>query len=105
MICSVLEMRPKPGLNGDIVEHFQAERIFERALAVEGCHDVQLLEQDGQILVLAWWKDAAAYQVWVDHPQRHQGRDRLNDLLVEPVTTSTVGGVFSVALHGSGSRA
>lgn len=94
----MLSMVPKPGCLKQLVEHFQAEKIFERALAFDGCNDVMMLQKPDQVVVLAFWDDAQAYQRWVDNPERAQGNDNLNALLVEPITAEVVGGLFDVVL-------
>ena len=101
MIRSVLAMKPKPGRAGDVVELFQQEQIIEKALTVDGCHDVSVLKRDTDILVTATWSDAAAYQRWIDHPERNSSSDELNALLVDAITAESVGGLYDVALTRS----
>ena len=91
-------MVPKPGCLEQLVEHFEAEKIFERAFAFEGCNDVMMLQKADEVLVLGFWDDAAAYQRWVDNPERANGNDELNALLKEPINPEVAGGVFDVAL-------
>ena len=101
VIRSVLKMTPRPDCADAVVELFRREQVFERALTVEGCQDVSLLLRSDEILVTASWVDAEAYQAWVDHPERNAMGDELNDLLLEPITAESVGGVYQVALMES----
>ncbi|MEM8922193.1 MAG: antibiotic biosynthesis monooxygenase family protein [Actinomycetota bacterium] len=101
MIRSVLKMTPRPGRADDVVDLFRRAQVIERALGVEGCHDVSLLLSDDEILVTASWADADAYQAWIDHPERNAMGDDLNDLLVDPITAESVAGLYRVALAGS----
>ncbi|MEM7273361.1 MAG: antibiotic biosynthesis monooxygenase family protein [Actinomycetota bacterium] len=94
-------MKPKPGCADALVEVFQRNQIIERALTVEGCHDVSVLTSEESVLVTATWTDAAAYQAWVDHPGRNVAYDELNALLSSELTDDTVGGLYEVALSGT----
>lgn len=98
MIRSVLKMTPRPGCADAIVDLFRREAIFERALRVDGCHDVSMLLRDDEILVTASWADADAYQAWIEHPERNTAEDELNELLAEPITADSVGGLYQVAI-------
>lgn len=101
MIRSVLRLTPRPGCADAVVELFQREQVFERALGVDGCQDASLLLRSDEILVTASWDDAEAYQAWVDHPERNTMSDELNELLVDAITADSVGGLYQVALAES----
>ena len=98
LICSVLSMVPKPGNLAALVDLFEAEAVFDRAKSTDGCIDVMMLQQPEQVMVLGFWDDEAAYQRWIDDPHRSNGNDELNNLLAEPISTETVGGLFDIAL-------
>ena len=91
-------MVPKPDCLDALVQFFKDENIFERAKTVDGCIDVMMLQRSDQVIVLGFWDDEAAYQRWVEHPERGNGNEELNALLAEPISTETVGGLFDVAL-------
>jgi len=101
VIRSVLVLKPKPGKAGDVVQLFQEEGIIERALTVDGCHDVSVLSSEADILVTATWDDAAAYQAWIDHPERNSSSDELNALLTNTIDARSVAALYDVALTGS----
>ncbi|MEM7337397.1 MAG: antibiotic biosynthesis monooxygenase [Actinomycetota bacterium] len=94
-------MKPRPGCAEAVVDLFRREQIFERALRVDGCQDVSLLLRSDEILVTASWVDSEAYQAWIDNPDRNATGDELNELLVEPITAESVGGLYRVALTAS----
>ena len=91
-------MRPKPGCAGAVVEHFQRQGIIEKALTVKGCEDVSVLMREDDIMVTATWVNTAAYQAWLDHPERNASSDELNALLTDAITAESVGGLYEVAL-------
>ena len=91
-------MVPKPDCLDSLVQFFKDENISERAKTVDGCIDLMMLQRADQVIVLGFWDDEAAYQRWVEHPERGNGNDTLNALLAEPISTETVGGLFDVAL-------
>ncbi len=101
MIKTVLTMRPAPGRTGDLVELFRRESIIDKALTVKGCHNVEVLASELEVLVAATWEDDAAYERWLAHPERNATNVELNDLLIEPISETTSGGRYEVALAGS----
>ena len=63
-----------------------------------------MLQQPDQVIVLGFWDDETAYQRWVDDPTRSSANDALNELLAEPISTDTIGGLFDVALSTTNLR-
>jgi len=100
MIKTVLTMKPAPGKTSDLVELFRRESIIDKALSVEGCRNVEVLASDFEVLIAATWDDDDAYERWLAHPERNAKNGELNDLLVEPITASTSGRHYEVALAG-----
>lgn len=101
MIKTVLTMKPAPGRSDDLVDLFRREAIIDKALSVEGCHNVEVLASEFEVLVAATWEDDDAYERWLAHPERNARNVELNHLLVEPITATTAGGRYEVALAGS----
>ena len=100
MILSVLALTPRLGRAGDVVEFFERERIVENALTVDGCRGVELWEGEGQILALATWDSADAYQMWLDHPARRAAAATLEELLASPISGERRGGRYELVLAG-----
>lgn len=100
MIRTVLALRPKPGLTGAVVELFASEGIIERALSVEGCHRVEIWSGTDEVLVMGTWADSRAYQAWLAHPERNASNEALNALLDQPISTTSRGGSYTLALSG-----
>ncbi len=100
MIRTVLALRPKPGLTGAVVELFASEGIIERALSVEGCHRVEIWSGTDEVLVMGTWADSRAYQAWLAHPERNASNEALNALLDQPISATSRGGSYTLALFG-----
>lgn len=65
------------------------EMAIEHAGAISG--ELSCRRADGQILVIAHWPSAQAYQTWLDHPIRAQISGQMRDLV-----TVAYGEVFEV---------
>ncbi len=100
MIRTVLALRPKPGLADAVVELFKSERIIERALSVEGCRQVEVWAGADEVLVMGTWADSRAYQAWLAHPERNTSNEALNELLDQPISATSRGGSYTLALSG-----
>jgi len=88
---------------GAVEKMMHSVGMFDRsgALTVDGCHDVSVLSSEADILVTATWDDAAAYQAWIDHPERNSSSDELNALLTNTIDARSVAALYDVALTGS----
>lgn len=100
MIRTVLSLRPKPGLTGAVVELFESEGIIELALSVDGCLRVEVWSGSDEVLVMGTWADSGAYQAWLSHPGRNASNDALNELLDQPISATSRGGSYTLALSG-----
>ena len=100
MIRTVLALSPRPGRTRDIVDLFEQQRVIENALAVDGCHGVEIWEGTGHLLVMATWDSHGAYQAWLDHPARNAGNDVLNELLLKPISPEHEGDRYELVLAG-----
>ena len=84
MIMSELKFTLKPGSESSLVEVFKRYRIFETAMEVEGCLELAMVaprESDENVYVIGFWEDTAAYQRWMDHPERGMATDELAKLV------------------------
>lgn len=97
MILSMLRIDVLGGRLGELAEVFRRHRILETAIQVPGCHTLVLASPPAQApeagrvaeagdgpadtaYVLGLWDDAAAYQRWIDHPERGAANDDLGRL-------------------------
>jgi heme-degrading monooxygenase HmoA len=101
VVRSVLYVRPRGGDHGSIVDFYRRHRILERAAEQDGCLATELqLPADGAgpILVTALWRDADAYQGWVDNPARAATAGDLSLLVDGELTEATRGELYDVVL-------
>jgi heme-degrading monooxygenase HmoA len=106
VIRSVLYLRPRDGRADDIVEFYRRYGVLERAMKQDGCLGTELqlpTRGQGDVLVTALWRDAAAYQGWLDNPNRALHSDELGEL-VEDFHTGISGELYEVVLDGEGPR-
>lgn len=81
---SELKFTLKPGNESSLVEVFKRFRIFETAMEVDGCLELAMVapsESDENVYVIGFWEDVAAYQRWMDHPERGIATDELAQLV------------------------
>lgn len=101
MILSVLTFDLRPGSLETLEEVFRRHRIFERASQTAGCRALYLASgsADGsRAHVIGVWDDEAAYQRWLDHPERELGSEDLHAIASETWDASAPGEVWRV-LH------
>jgi heme-degrading monooxygenase HmoA len=100
MIRTVLYLEPR-GDAGAIVDFYRRHRVLERACEQDGCLGAELqlpYVGPGPLLVTATWRDAAAYQGWLDNPDRTAGADELAEL-VEGFDEGVRGELYEIALE------
>jgi len=74
----------KPGGVPALAEVFNRHQILETAIHVEGCRNLVLAAPDTSgdtAYVLGLWDDEAAYQRWIDHPERGVATEDLLQLV------------------------
>ncbi len=101
MILSCLTLDLVPGSFDALEAVFKRHGILERAIQVEGCRALYLTADagdDGRAHVVGVWDDPAAYQRWINHPQRGVGTADLHALIAETWDPSASGDVWNV-LH------
>lgn len=104
MIVSVLPFKLKPGTVPELGEVFARNRILETAIQVEGCQTLVLASPDlagDEAYVLGLWDDDAAYQRWMDHPDRGAATDDLLRLVAGDFDPTAPAGKWQVlrAIH------
>ena len=103
MILSVLTFDLRPGSLEALEGAFRRHRIFERAIQTEGCRSLYLASgsPDGsRAYVVGVWDDEAAYQRWLDHPEREVGSDDLHAIASDDWDQSAPGQIWRV-LHSA----
>ena len=73
MIVSVLPFKVRPGSVPELADVFAKNRILETAIQVEGCQTLVLASpnpEGDEAYVLGLWDHDAAYQRWMNHPER-----------------------------------
>lgn len=101
MILSCLTMELRPGSFDSLAEAFRRHGILARAIQIEGCRSLYLTADavhEGRARVVGVWDDEAAYQRWIDHPQRGVGTADLLALMCDTWEPSAPGEVWNV-LH------
>ncbi len=101
MICSVLYLEPRGGDPQGLVGFYRRHRVLERACEQEGCLGAELqlpAGGTGAVLVTALWRDAAAYQGWLDNPGRTAGADELAEL-VKGFDSGVKGELYEIAVE------
>jgi quinol monooxygenase YgiN len=89
-VVSVLRLHARPG--ADVAAAFADLEIFEHSRQSGGFLGGRLLRAlDGDgFLVLAEWRDAAAYQGWLDNPIRPELGAQLEPWLTDDVTPGEI---------------
>ena len=106
MIRSVLYLRPRGGDGPAVAEFYRRHRVLERATEQDGClgAELQLPAQGGdEVLVTALWRDADAYQGWLDNPFRSANAEGLAEL-VDGFEDGTSGALYEVAIEARPGR-
>ena len=82
MIRSVLVLHPAPTQVEDVLDVYRQEQILQFSLDQSRAVASEIsvaIDGSGEVLVTAVWPDIAAYQEWLDHPNRQ--RPRLVEIL------------------------
>jgi heme-degrading monooxygenase HmoA len=101
MIRTVLYLQPREGRGEEIADFYRRHRVLERACEQDGCLGAELqlpVSGSGAVLVTALWRDADAYQGWLDNPWRTQNGEELA-LLVEDFESGVKGELYEIAVE------
>jgi heme-degrading monooxygenase HmoA len=99
MILSCLTLELVPGSFDTLEAVFARHAILERAIKVEGCRALYLTadaDHGGRAYVVGVWDDRAAYERWLNHPQRGVGAADLHALMADTWDSSAPGDVWNV---------
>jgi heme-degrading monooxygenase HmoA len=74
MVRSILRMSAVPGRRDDLVAAFRAAAVLDRSSEQDGFMGGELLlaEADDDLVVIALWRDRAAYAGWLASPVREE---------------------------------
>jgi heme-degrading monooxygenase HmoA len=106
MIRSVLYLRPRGGDGAAIADFYRRHGVLERATEQDGCLGAELqlpAQRGGDVLVTALWRDADAYQGWLDNPFRSTNAEELAEL-VEGFDEGVSGALYEVAIEARPGR-
>jgi heme-degrading monooxygenase HmoA len=101
MIRTVLYLEPRNGDGEAIADFYRRHEVLERACRQEGCLGAELqlpTSGAGPVLVTALWRDADAYQGWIDNPWRTANGDELAEL-VEDFESGIKGELYEIAVE------
>jgi heme-degrading monooxygenase HmoA len=105
VIRSVLYLTPRGGDGRPIVDFYRRHSVLDRAAEQDGCLGAQLqlpVTGSGDVLVTALWRDADAYQGWLDNPFRSANAEELAQL-VDGFDDEVRGALYEIAIE-AGSR-
>ena len=86
MIRSVLTLHTAPAQAGSVLDLYRREAILQESLDLTralGSEIATAVDGSGEIIVTAVWPDEAAYQEWLDHPNRSRTTPELAALLAD----------------------
>jgi heme-degrading monooxygenase HmoA len=101
VIRSVLYLTPRGGDGRAIVDFYRRHGVLDRAAEQEGCLGAELqlpATRSGDVLVTALWRDADAYQGWLDNPFRSANAEELAEL-VEGFDDEVRGALYEIAIE------
>lgn len=101
MIRSVLYLTPRGGDGGAIADFYRRHGVLERAARQDGCLGAELqlpAAGTGDVLVTALWRDADAYQGWLDNPFRSANADELA-ALVDGFDQGVSGALYEILIQ------
>jgi quinol monooxygenase YgiN len=101
LVRSLLYLRPKRGAGDAIVDYYRRHGVLERALRQDGCLGAELAvpaRGEGDIVVTALWRDAAAYEGWVANPSRAALAEELAALVEGELDAAVRGELYEVLL-------
>ncbi|MGN7978910.1 putative quinol monooxygenase [Microbacterium sp. 22195] len=86
MIRSVLTLHTSPAQADAVLELYRREEILQESLDLTRALSSEIataIDGSGEIIVTAEWPDEAAYQEWLDHPNRGRTGPELSALLAD----------------------
>jgi hypothetical protein len=86
MIRSVLTLHTSPEQADSVLKLYRREQILQESLDLTRAVSSEIataIDGSGEIIVTAVWPDEAAYQEWLDHPNRGRTAPELSALLAD----------------------
>jgi heme-degrading monooxygenase HmoA len=106
VIRSVLYLAPRGGDGRAIADFYRRHGVLDRAAEQDGCLGAELqlpATGSGDVLVTALWRDADAYQGWLDNPFRSANAEELAEL-VDAFADDVRGALYEIALEAGPRR-
>lgn len=99
LIRSVLQLLPKNGDYGSVIEFFRKERVLEQSRDSGGLVEATInipVSRSGPMLVIAVWRTASDYERWLSNPARAAFTPRLAALVEgQP----GIGALYEITAH------
>ena len=92
-VVSVLRLRTRPGGAASVTRAFAELGVFAHSRASGGFLGGRLLRPvsgDEELLVVAEWETASAYQAWLDNPVRGELAAGIAPFLAEEVSAGSL---------------
>lgn len=102
MIMTIIDFDLKPGKALALKDVFIKHRILDRSFEIKGCWKLAMIcpqERDDFVQVLGFWENEAAYQEWLDNPERSLGTEDMLPLLKEDWDRNAPGRIMNVLLN------
>lgn len=102
MIRSLLYLHPRDGDGQALAGMYRRNGVLTDATALDGCLGAELqlpIDGPGPVLVTALWRDAAAYQQWVESPVRAAHGEGLADLLEQDLGPELHGKLYEIVVE------
>jgi heme-degrading monooxygenase HmoA len=106
VIRSVLYLTPRGGDGRAIADFYRRHGVLDRAAQQDGCLGAELqlpATGSGDVLVTALWRDADAYQRWLDNPFRSANAEELAEL-VDGFDDEVRGALYEIAVEAGRRR-
>jgi heme-degrading monooxygenase HmoA len=106
VIRSVLFIEPRGGDHDAVVAFYRRSRVLEDAATVDGfvSSEVHVPLEGGAVLVTALWRDAEAYQRWVDHPARARSAEGLAEVVEGDFDAGVRGTLYEIVVEQPADR-
>jgi hypothetical protein len=101
VIRTVLYLQPRGGDGRALAALYRRRGVLERACEQDGCLGAELqlpVSGSGPVLVTALWRDAEAYQGWLDNPWRASIGDEVAELVAD-FEAGVRGEVYEIAVE------
>ncbi len=99
---TIIDFNLLPGKVEELRNVFIKHRILERSFEIKGCWKLAMVspqDRDDFVQVLGFWENEAAYQEWLDNPERSLGTEDMLPLLKTDWDKGAPGRIMNVLLN------